>query len=278
MTDPVPTARRTWLTVAAVGAATLALTGGIVAASRSRGGAETAGATATGKPFTAASAIATFTESPLPTGPAAEVTGPPPIIVRATGTAAEPPVNRKITEPRATATSRLTQALQSAAETQLPHSTYASVTVDFTQGGIVHAKPLQILDRKDYYIAFAEVRDSLGKGQFEFEIVPYIGENPKRPFAKYCDSPYLHLIECQTRVGRHGERIMVEVSRIGIGPVTEYRVDMDKPDGTSLVAMSRNVSDNDGNINDGPIQRPTPPITVDQLVDLLLTPGLTLYP
>jgi hypothetical protein len=276
MTEPVP-ARRTWLTVAAVGAATLALTGGIVAASRDRGGAGTADA---GKPIAVHSTTVVFSEGPVPTGPtgAPEVTGPPPIIVRATGTPAEPPVNRKITEPRATATARLTQALQAAAEILLPHSTYAGVTVDFTDGGITHTKPLQILDRKDYFIAFAEVRDSLGKGQFEFEIVPYIGENPKRPFAKYCDSPYLHLLECQTRVGPNGEKIMVEVSRIGIGPVTEYRVDMDKPDGSSLVAMSRNVSDNDGNINDGPIQRPTPPITVDELVNLLLAPGLTLYP
>jgi hypothetical protein len=278
MTEPA--ARRTWLTVAAVGAATLALTGGIVAASRGRGGHESAGAAATQKPLTAVSAIGTFTESPLPTGPvgAPDDTGPPPIIVRATGTPVEPPVNRKITEPRSLATARLTRALQSATEIQLPHSTYAGVTVDFTSGGITHTKPLQILDRKTYYIAFAEVRDSLGKGQFEFEIVPYNGENPKRPFATYCDSPYLHLVECQTRVGPNGEKIMVEVSRVGLAQITEYRVDVEKPDGSSLVGTSRNMSDNSATYDNGPIERPTPPLTVDQLVNLMLAPDLTLYP
>ena len=123
------------------------------------------------------------------------------------------------------------------------------------------------------YKAFAEVSDAAGPGTFFL----YLGGDGGDPIC--VAGPTDPGQTCETRTGPHGEAIVVDQGRDGAG-VVNYVVDMVKPDGSSLHASVSNYSENDQPpTKNAPVypQRTTPPMTVDQLVALMLTPGLTVY-
>ena len=190
----------------------------------------------------------------------------------------DPPVRRPLTESASAAVPRLTAALKAAVYPLLPPTTLYPAVVHWVTGDRTHP-PLRMFRFDTSYMAFAEVRDSQGIGYVEFSVYPYIGDNPKRPFAEYCDRLLPpSTAHCETRVGPHGELITIETGNVtDTTPVQEYRVDVARADGTALLAIGRNVGA-DGNINEGPIERPTPPLNPDQMVAVLLSPGLTAYP
>ena len=69
----------------------------------------------------------------------------------------------------------------------------------------------------------------------------------------------------------------------GVGTDAPCAASHSREDAAELVSAvaagtARNMSDNGGDPNAGPTQRPNPPLTVQQMIDVLLTPGLTLYP
>jgi hypothetical protein len=188
-----------------------------------------------------------------------------------------PRVGRRLTEPAATATARLTRELKGAVHPLLPPSTLRPVTIQWVAGPQTH-QPLVVSRYENVYIAFADVRDARGTGSLDFHLGSYIGDNPKRPFDRYCAVIVEPMTSCETRIGPRGELITVEIGHPSAGsPIVEYRVDLAKADGTALVAVARDVG-YAGNVNDGPAGRPNPPLTVDQMIDILLSPGLTLFP
>jgi len=142
-------------------------------------------------------------------------------------------------------------------------------------------QPLAVMDFQTRFLAFAELGDSEGSGQLELNFGPNEGyESPKRPFSQFCDTAMAPVTYCETRLGPAGEHITVERG----GPstfsrITEIRMEVWRPDGTDLVAVVRNIPDRMvKDINVAEPDRPTPPLTIDQLAAILCDPALTVYP
>jgi hypothetical protein len=265
--------RRSLVAAGAAGAATMLviagaalLPGGLARSTSAAASAEPSGPATAGP---SADPTATSAPSAAPTTPEPTATSEP--------TPVRPPVMRRLTEPRAAATARLTADLKAAVRPVLPASVLRPVTVLWTSGTRTH-RPLEVFRIEGVYMGLAKVSDSQGIGSVDFHLNPYLGENPKRSFAGYCAVVLPPTESCETRIGPGGELITIEVGHPSTdSPVVEYRVDLVKADGTALVCVARNVGDaTDPNV--GPVQRPDPPLTVDQMVEILLAPGLTLYP
>jgi hypothetical protein len=244
-----------------------------------------AGSTLLGGTWAASTAAASpDATGPDATGPDATVSAPPPATPTSSPTAeptakpARPPVQRRLTEPASQATARLTAALKAAVHPLLPPSTLGAITIPSTNGSHTY-RPLEVSRFEGgVYMGFAQVRDARGLGSLDFHLNPYLGDNPERRFARYCATVPPPAISCQTRIGPGGELIIVEIGHPSpSSSVVEYRVEMVKADGTALVSIARNVGDTIG-LEQGPADRSDPPLSADQLVAILLSPGLTLYP
>lgn len=125
---------------------------------------------------------------------------------------------------------------------------------------------------QDYYLARATVTDPAGTGS----ILASVGrvEEPGS-FMLQCSATSPERTFCQERTGPGGERITVTTLVVGEGAIV-HRIDAVRPDGTMVTVDSQNVGSDIK--EDGPAQRPTPPLTHDQLIAIALIPGLTLFP
>ena len=128
---------------------------------------------------------------------------------------------------------------------------------------------------EDYYLARATVTDAAGAGN----ILTYLGaagdgtSNPATCPTAGVTAP--EVTACEQHTGPAGEQITALTLRLEQGSTTN-RVDVLKPDGTMVTLLSENVAV-DGK-EGGPPQRPTPPLTHDQLITIALLPTLTLFP
>jgi DNA-directed RNA polymerase specialized sigma24 family protein len=59
---------------------------------------------------------------------------------------------------------------------------------------------------------------------------------------------------------------------------TQYQVTVDRPDGTTVFLLANNLDYGGGSSATPKVTRPEPVLTLDQMVALGVTPGLTLYP
>lgn len=80
---------------------------------------------------------------------------------------------------------------------------------------------------------------------------------------------------CQRRTGPHGETI-VEATILQPGGPTNYRSNVTKPDGTGIILDAENVAGDAK--RGGEPDMPLPPLSLAQLTEIALDPGLTLYP
>jgi hypothetical protein len=122
--------------------------------------------------------------------------------------------------------------------------------------------------------AWADLRDAQGVGTVFINLNPSPYAANSELFPNACATPVADLT-CETRTGPAGELIVIQQGRLAMSTTVIWSVSVSKRNGTSGYAESRNYSENDqfGKGNPSP-QRPMPPLTTDQLVELLLTPGL----
>ena len=127
--------------------------------------------------------------------------------------------------------------------------------------------------QQDYYLARAVITDPAGTGNLTAMVGTAEGS-----FRMPCSTPESFTPEqvfCQERTGPGGEEYTVSTLKPE-GGATVHRVDLVKPDGTMIILDSQNVADDIK--SNSPVTAPDPPLTLDQLVAIALTPGLTLYP
>jgi hypothetical protein len=83
----------------------------------------------------------------------------------------------------------------------------------------------------------------------------------------------------QPTPGPAGEYIYTAQGTIPAWPAAfEHFVGVEKPDGTRITIYAINWDQNEYTGGRPTVRRPTPPMTVDQMIQLALTPGLTLFP
>jgi len=122
--------------------------------------------------------------------------------------------------------------------------------------------------------AWADLKDAQGVGTVFINLnpSPYAANSEQFPQACANLGPG---VTCETRTGPAGELITIQTGLLARTSVMLWSVTVSKRNGTSGYADTRNYSENDqlGAASPTP-QRPVPPVTTDQLVELLLTPGL----
>jgi hypothetical protein len=159
----------------------------------------------------------------------------------------------------------------------LPDADFGAVAVGF-DGGTRILRPFQVVDNDHgYFVAFAQVR--LGSGADGlFTLIMWPGAGSWKAPTMECDRAAGPGHECETRTGAGGERFVVERGRWQDSDVTEFQVKVARPNGSLLVAK---VNDEAGEGGPTPAPGATagpgptgPPMSTDQLIALLLTPGL----
>ncbi|MEV5715898.1 hypothetical protein AB0L41_18530 [Amycolatopsis mediterranei] len=126
---------------------------------------------------------------------------------------------------------------------------------------------------EDYFMAAASTAEKAHKGNV-WAIVTRLGGNAS-PQTECTPPPAKAEGSCHRRTGPHGETIVEETFTFGKGP-TVNRVNVVKPDGTGLIVEAQNTA-RDAKLGDAP-DMPSPPLSLGQLAEVALDPGLTLYP
>ncbi|EOD67671.1 hypothetical protein, partial [Amycolatopsis vancoresmycina] len=126
---------------------------------------------------------------------------------------------------------------------------------------------------EDYFMAAASTSEKARKGNV-WAIVTRLGGNAA-PAAECQQAPRDTQSTCHRRTGPHGETIVEETLTLPRG-ATVNRVDVTKPDGTGLTVEAENTA-RDAKLDDAP-DMPSPPLSLTQLAEVALDPGLTLYP
>jgi hypothetical protein len=167
------------------------------------------------------------------------------------------------------------RALRDTARQLLPDATFASVEVTAFSDGTRDLRPFQVVDNEHgYFVAFAQItRDNGANGLFTLAMWP--GPDSWKAPTMDCDRPAGDGHVCETRTGPGGERLVIERGRWVDTDITEFQVKLRRPDGTLLVARAND--DAQATAQDGPSPAPRsagPPLTTDQLIALLETPGL----
>ncbi|MGK3204698.1 hypothetical protein [Amycolatopsis sp. MEPSY49] len=128
---------------------------------------------------------------------------------------------------------------------------------------------------EDYFMAAATTADGSRKGNV-WAIVTRLGGNAT-PATECGPPPEDTQQSCERKAGPHGETIVEEtLSSPGYG--TANRTNVTRPDGTGVMVEAQNVADDAKQPHpDGP-DMPSPPLSLAQLTDIALDPGLTLYP
>ncbi|WP_158843687.1 hypothetical protein [Saccharothrix deserti] len=82
-------------------------------------------------------------------------------------------------------------------------------------------------------------------------------------------------LDCERRTGPNGEVVVITTLSNPSG-VTYYRSEVSKADGTGIIVQAENVAV-DAKAGGTP-ESPTPPLSHEQLTQIALDPGVTLYP
>ncbi|SEF37043.1 hypothetical protein SAMN05421837_112154 [Amycolatopsis pretoriensis] len=128
---------------------------------------------------------------------------------------------------------------------------------------------------EDYFLAAATTAEGPRKGNI-WAIVTRLGGHAT-PATECGDPPENMQQSCERKAGPHGE-IVVEETLSSPGQATFNRTNVTKLDGTGVMVEAQNVADDaKKNHPDGP-DMPSPPLSLAQLTDIALDPGLTLYP
>jgi hypothetical protein len=80
---------------------------------------------------------------------------------------------------------------------------------------------------------------------------------------------------CERKTGPHGEIVVESTYRLPHGATVD-RSNVTKPDGTGVIVEAQNVAGSAK--QDGEPEMPSPPLSLAQLTEVALDPGLTLYP
>jgi hypothetical protein len=128
---------------------------------------------------------------------------------------------------------------------------------------------------EDYFMAAATTAGAAGKGNI-WAIVTRLGGNAT-PATECGKPPDDAQQSCERKAGPHGETV-VEETLSSPGQATANRTNVTKPDGTGVMVEAQNVADDAKKDHpDGP-DMPSPPLSLAQLTEVALDPGLTLYP
>jgi hypothetical protein len=145
---------------------------------------------------------------------------------------------------------------------------------------VVNARPssppgvLEFVRSQGGVKAWADIEDAEGVGTLFVNLnpSPYAGNLEHFPTA--CATPAPEHT-CETRTGPDGELIVIQKGPLGRTTVLLWTVTVSKRNGTSAYADTRNYSENEQGTAASPTpQRATPPLTTDQLIAILLYPGL----
>ncbi len=126
---------------------------------------------------------------------------------------------------------------------------------------------------EDYFMAAASTTEKKHKGNV-WAIVTRLGGNAN-PATECSPPPEKMQGSCHRRTGPHGETIVDEMLTTPGGP-TSNRVNVIKPDGTGIIVEAQNVAGDAK--HGGEPDMPSPPLSLAQLGEVALDPGLTLYP
>lgn len=136
--------------------------------------------------------------------------------------------------------------------------------------------PFEVVGSQAGYKVFAELRDSEGVGYFFAYLSKEDAAAAREQVLAGCGESTPGMA-CSTESFPTGEAVLIRQGKPNGLRKTVYMVTVAKPNGTLIDAMVENYSHNDqpraGNPNP---QRPTPPLTVEQLTTILLKPGVTL--
>jgi hypothetical protein len=187
----------------------------------------------------------------------------------------------------ASAASRLTDLLTTAVQTRLPAGATlaANPSAEYPEG--TKHGPLEffhvfseLTERPDgsctggddYFLARADVNGTVLTGN----ILAAVGRSGPPITANQCtDVQSPERTYCDQRTGPNGEVVVVQTLSLEGGP-TSHQVRVSKLDGTVVDLHAQNVSEDAK--KGGPPESPAPPLTLDQLIEIALDPGMTLYP
>ncbi len=201
--------------------------------------------------------------SGVPSGPASSEPTP---------TATAPPVPDLPGMSPSPVTAELSRVLRAAAVRLMPQATFAPTVVAFEGGNRLLAPFDVVANGVGYYVGWAAIRNGSFQGQFAIAIWPR-ADDKKSPNPG-CDSAYFPRLGCESRTGPSGEQITIDKGKLENSETVEYQVKVHRADGRILMAAVTS-SGQDGYPTPNPASS-TPPMTADQLVELLLTPGLEL--
>ena len=172
------------------------------------------------------------------------------------------------------ATAELSRVLAEEAKRILPDAQFGPTVVGFDDGQRL-LQPFDVVDNgHGYYVGWAAISNGPLQGDFTIAIWPR-ADNRKSPNPG-CDSAYFPRLGCEGRTGPNGEQITIEMGQWQNSTTVEYRVKVHRPQGMILMATVTSESGGAYGFQTQAPDNPTPPMTVDQLVEVLLTPGLVL--
>jgi hypothetical protein len=170
----------------------------------------------------------------------------------------------------------MSAALLAEAQRLLPTAHFAPVAVGGFPDGNPTREPFALADNGNGYdVAFAQIDlPPSAVGTFVLSIWP--SSNSWKAPQPGCDGAYQPMLSCQTRTGPAGERITIETGNYQGTSTIEYKVKLFRTDGTIFSATVNSVPADPG-VHPTPAPTNTrPPMTTDQMLTLLLIPGLTL--
>ncbi|MEV6878791.1 hypothetical protein [Amycolatopsis sp. NPDC051128] len=198
-----------------------------------------------------------------------------------------PQTGAPIPESSAVAAGRLTKVLTTAVRQRVAAGTRLSVN---SQGQ--YPKGTQHGPLTFYHVFSAQVShgDGCSGGEDYFSAAATTSEGPRRgnvwavvtrlggnatPETECGPSPVGTQGSCHRRTGPHGETIVEQTFTLPDGP-TVNRTNVARSDGTGVIVEAQNVAD-DAKQGGAP-DMPSPPLSLAQLTEVALDPGLTLYP
>jgi hypothetical protein len=174
-------------------------------------------------------------------------------------------VRPRPTEPVADVVGRLTAVLNDTLLTHLPDVRVAAVGLAGCERPQFQHDP-----SRDEYSAGARLADTKGSGSLSLRLIPTGAEEP------FACQPNPGGLDCERRTLPGGA--VAKLLTFPMDGGTQYQVTVDRPDGTTVFLLANNLDYGGGSSATPKVTRPEPVLTLDQMVALGVTPGLTLYP
>ena len=135
--------------------------------------------------------------------------------------------------------------------------------------------PFELIRSQGGVKAWADVKDAQGVGTVFINLNPSPYAANMTFFQTACASAAPERT-CETRTGADGELITIQKGPLATTTTLLWTVTVAKRNGTAAYVEARNYSQNDqpASTRSPTPQRDTPPLTTDQLIEILLTPGL----